>query len=96
MSRRKINFRHLPSKKVTYTLIPLLSLILGLSVIKKTIELSERPSQEKNCHLLYPFNTKDPEKITQIILKPQDNLPMSQTEIFLAGPCVIKTFLTFR
>lgn len=75
---KKVSFEYISTKKVTLILIPLVSAILVFSVIKKAIYLSAGPSKDKDCHLLYPFNTFDPSKVTNIILKNQNNLPFSQ------------------
>lgn len=75
---KRVLLKDIFSKRITLILIPLISAILVFSVIKKTISLSIGPSKDKDCHLLYPFNTTDPSKITNIVIKDQINLPFSQ------------------
>lgn len=74
----KIPLKYFFSKKVTLIFIPLISLILVFLVIKKAIFLSAGPSKDKDCHLLYPFNTTDSSKATNIVVKNQNILPFSQ------------------
>lgn len=73
---KKVTTNYISLKKITLILIPILSAILVILVIKKAIHLSANPSKDKDCHLLYPFNTTDPSKITNLII--QNNLPFVQ------------------
>lgn len=64
-------------KKLTLIVIPLCALIIFVTFIKKIVLLSEAPSLDKNCHLLYPITTIDESKITHITINNQ-SLPFLQ------------------
>ncbi len=77
-SLKKASSNYISPKKVALFLVPLLTVILVLSVLKKIIYLSAGPSKDKDCHLLYPFNTTDPSKIITLVVENKNTLPFSQ------------------
>ena len=68
---KKISSKQIAAKRVTFILFPLISLIFVISVIKKIIYYSADPSKDKDCHLIYPFNTSGPAKVTNLIAQNQ-------------------------
>jgi len=75
---KKISSKQIAAKRVTFILLPLISLIFVISVIKKIIYYSADPSKDKDCHLIYPFNTSGPAKVTNLIAQNQDYIPFFQ------------------
>lgn len=70
LTAKKLSFR--------FALIPIFLTILIISIVRKTMALSAGPSKDKDCHLLYPFNTFDPSKTTHIVIENENNLPFLQ------------------
>ncbi|MBI2326946.1 FAD-binding oxidoreductase [Candidatus Curtissbacteria bacterium] len=67
------------SNKIAFIIIPIISLFLAFSVMRKAVYYSSEPTEDKNCHLLYPFSFTDPSKATTIVMQnPPATIPFLQ------------------
>lgn len=66
-------------KRAVFVLLPIISLVLIFTIVKKIVYYSAEPSKDKDCHLIYPFSSFVPTKTTTIVMQnPYTAIPFLQ------------------